>query len=49
MTFNKCSINGIVYGNQEEVNYGVSDDMIKVLLMILLLIIGVIVIIYCSQ
>lgn len=34
MTFNKCSINGIVYGNQDEVNYGVSDDMIKVRLMI---------------
>lgn len=30
MTFNKCSINGVVYGNQDEVNYGVSDDMIKV-------------------
>lgn len=30
MTFNKCSINGIVYGDQNEIHYGKSDDFIKV-------------------
>lgn len=30
MTFNKCSINGIIYGTQEETHYGRSEDMIKV-------------------
>ncbi|XP_050428508.1 phospholipid-transporting ATPase ID [Adelges cooleyi] len=30
MTFNKCSINGTVYGNQDETRYGKSLDMIKV-------------------
>lgn len=30
MTFNKCSINGVVYGDQNEINYGESEDMIKV-------------------
>uniref|UniRef100_A0A2S2QFH4 Phospholipid-transporting ATPase n=1 Tax=Sipha flava TaxID=143950 RepID=A0A2S2QFH4_9HEMI len=29
MTFNKCSINCIVYGNQDEVAYGKSDEVIK--------------------
>ncbi|XP_060873130.1 phospholipid-transporting ATPase ID isoform X1 [Metopolophium dirhodum] len=29
MTFNKCSINGIVYGDQNEIHYGKSDDVIK--------------------
>jgi len=32
MTFNKCSINGIVYGDQNEVHYGKSDDVIKVII-----------------
>ncbi|XP_026804746.1 phospholipid-transporting ATPase ID isoform X3 [Rhopalosiphum maidis] len=30
MTFKKCSINGIVYGDQSEIHYGKSDDVIKV-------------------
>ncbi|VVC36361.1 Hypothetical protein CINCED_3A000306 [Cinara cedri] len=30
MTFNKCSINGIVYGNLDEIHYGKSNEMIKV-------------------
>lgn len=30
MTFNKCSINGTVYGDQDDVRYGKSEDMIKV-------------------
>ncbi|XP_050535575.1 phospholipid-transporting ATPase ID isoform X2 [Daktulosphaira vitifoliae] len=30
MTFNKCSINGIVYGNQDEYQYGKSEEMVKV-------------------
>lgn len=30
MTFNKCSINGIIYGDQNDTYYGKSDEMIKV-------------------
>ncbi|XP_050059932.1 phospholipid-transporting ATPase ID isoform X1 [Aphis gossypii] len=29
MTFKKCSINGIVYGDLSEIHYGKSDDVIK--------------------
>lgn len=38
MTFNKCSINGIVYGEQNEVRYGKSDDMVKVKLVMVYII-----------
>lgn len=30
MTFNKCSINGVVYGDLNEVRYGKSENTIKV-------------------
>lgn len=32
MTFKKCSINGIVYGDLSEIHYGKSDDVIKVMI-----------------
>lgn len=39
MTFNKCSINGIVYGDENEIHYGKSDEVIKVYYLSLILII----------